>query len=123
MQGENTIQSLGWEDALEKKMATHYWNIPSILAWEIPWTEESGRIWSMRLQRVGHEWATELNWSLHEEPLRNTEMKCLWGGEREELAQQPGEGSVGSQVVGYVVRGGILTDWQVEAWLWWEPWE
>ena len=54
-QGKNTIQSLGWEDALEKKMATHYWNIPSILAWEIPWTEESGRIWSMRLQRVGHD--------------------------------------------------------------------
>ena len=32
-------------------MATH----SSILAWEIPWTEESGRIWSMRLQRVGHD--------------------------------------------------------------------
>ena len=35
---------------LEKEMATH----SSILAWEIPWTEETGGIQSMRLQRVGH---------------------------------------------------------------------
>ena len=44
------IRSLGQEDPLEKEMATHY----SILAWEIPWTEESGRLQSMGLQRVGH---------------------------------------------------------------------
>ena len=35
---------------LEKEMATH----PSILAWEIPWTEEPGRLQSMGLERVGH---------------------------------------------------------------------
>ena len=35
---EAQVQSLGWEDPLEKKMATH----SSILAWEIPWTEEPG---------------------------------------------------------------------------------
>ena len=39
-------QSLGQEDLLEKKMATH----SSILAWRIPWTEELGRLQSMRLQ-------------------------------------------------------------------------
>ena len=45
------VQPLGWEDPLEKSMATH----PSVLAWRIPWTEESGRLQSMGLQRVGHD--------------------------------------------------------------------
>ena len=48
---ETWIQSLGWEDPLEQGMATH----PSILAWKIPWTEKSGRLQSMGLQRVGHD--------------------------------------------------------------------
>ena len=42
---------LGWEDSLEKGMATH----SSILAEESPWTEEPGRLQSMGLQRVGHD--------------------------------------------------------------------
>ena len=45
------IGSLGWEDPLEKGMATH----SSILAWRIPWTEEPGRLQSMELQRVRHD--------------------------------------------------------------------
>ena len=45
------VQSLGWEDPLQEGMATH----PSILAWEIPWTEEPGGLQSMVLQRVGHD--------------------------------------------------------------------
>ena len=49
------VQSLGWEDPLEKGMATH----SSILAWETPWTEEPGELQSMRSQRVGYDWATE----------------------------------------------------------------
>ena len=40
------VQSLGWEDPLEKEMATH----SSILDWEIPWTEELGRLQSMGLK-------------------------------------------------------------------------
>ena len=40
------VQSLGWEDALEKEIATY----SSILAWEIPWTEESGRLQSLGLK-------------------------------------------------------------------------
>ena len=40
---ENLVQSLGWEDPLEKGMAT----LSSILAWRIPWTEEPGRLQSM----------------------------------------------------------------------------
>ena len=48
---ETGVQSLGQEDPLEKGMATH----SSILAWEIPWTEEPGGLQSMGLQRVGHD--------------------------------------------------------------------
>ena len=56
---ETWVQSLGREDPLEKEMATH----SSILAWRIPWTEEPGRLQSMGLQRVGHDWATSLSLS------------------------------------------------------------
>ena len=45
---ETRIQSLGWEESLEKEMATHSY----ILAWEIPWTQEPGGWQSMGLQRV-----------------------------------------------------------------------
>ena len=48
---ETQVQSLGWEDPLEKEMATH----SSTLAWKIPWTEEHGRLQSMGSQRVGHD--------------------------------------------------------------------
>ena len=43
--------SEAWEDSLEKKMEIH----SSILAWEIPWTEEPGGLWSIGLQRVRHD--------------------------------------------------------------------
>ena len=46
---ETQVRSLGWEDPLEKGMATH----SSILAWRIPWTEEPGGLQSMGSQRVG----------------------------------------------------------------------
>ena len=46
---ETQVQSLGQEDPLEKKMATH----SSILAWRILWTEEPGELQSMGSQRVG----------------------------------------------------------------------
>ena len=47
---EMQVQSLHWDDPLEKEMATH----SSIRAWEIPWTEEPGGLQSMGSQRVGH---------------------------------------------------------------------
>ena len=47
---ETWVQSLGWEDPLEKEMAAH----SSILAGKIPWTEEPDRLQSMGSQRVGH---------------------------------------------------------------------
>ena len=48
---ETWVRSLGWEDPLEKEMATH----SSILSWKISWTEEPGGLQSMGSQRVGHD--------------------------------------------------------------------
>ena len=64
------LWSQGREDPLEKEMANH----SSILAWRIPWTQESGRIQSMGSQRVGHDWANI------DRIKPNKEMgTCLWG--------------------------------------------
>ena len=52
---ETWVQSLGWEDTLEWEMVTH----SSILAWKIPWTEEPGRLKSMRSQR-SQAWVSNL---------------------------------------------------------------
>ena len=57
---ETWVPSLGWEDPLEKEIATH----PSILAWRIPWMEEPGRLQSTASQRVWHDWATSFSLSL-----------------------------------------------------------
>ena len=45
------VRNLGWEDPLEKGMATH----PRILSWRIPWTEENGGLQFLGLQRVRHD--------------------------------------------------------------------
>ena len=55
---EAQVGSLSWEDLLEKEMATH----SSVLAWEIPLTEEPDGLQSVGSQRVRHDWATELNY-------------------------------------------------------------
>ena len=52
---ETGVRCLGQEDPSEKEMATH----SSILAWEIPWTEEPGSLQSLGSQRVGHDLATK----------------------------------------------------------------
>ena len=57
---ETQTWSLGQEDPLEKEMATH----SGTLAWKIPWTEEPGRLQSMALQKVRHNWATSLSFFL-----------------------------------------------------------
>ena len=56
---ETQVQSLDQED-LEKEMATY----SSTLAWKIPWMEEPGRLQSMGLQRVGHDWVTSRSFFL-----------------------------------------------------------
>ena len=62
---ETWVRSLGLEDPLEKGKATY----SSILAWKIPWSEEPGRLQSMGLQRVGHDWAIK----------HSTEPWARWG--------------------------------------------
>ena len=57
MRPEPRVRSLGQEDPLEKEMATH----SSILAWKIPWTEETGVLQSMESQRVGRDLTTKRN--------------------------------------------------------------
>ena len=52
---ETRVWSLDWEDPLEKEMATH----SHILVWEIPWTEEQGRLQSMDCKGVGHDLVTK----------------------------------------------------------------
>ena len=67
---EMWVRSLGWEDPLEKEMATH----SSILAWRIPWTEEPGGLQSKGSQRVGHDWATSHSHS----PPFNKQVNVQW---------------------------------------------
>ena len=69
---ETWIQSLGGEDPLEQETATH----SSILTWEIPWTEEPGRLQSMGLQRVRHEGAQNFSWAF--DPSRPMYLFVLW---------------------------------------------
>ena len=57
---ETWVQSLDWEDPLEKEIAAH----SSILVWEIPWTEEPDELQSMGSQRGRYEFATELTCTL-----------------------------------------------------------
>ena len=57
---ETGVRSLGREDPSEKEMATH----SSILAWEIPWTEEPGGLQSMGSQRVGHDFMINTHWAV-----------------------------------------------------------
>ena len=58
---ERWVQSLGWEDLLEKGMATH----SSIHAWRTPWTEEPSGLQSMGSKRVRHDWATNTHTHTH----------------------------------------------------------
>ena len=61
---ETWVLSLGWDDPLEKSMATH----SSILAWRIPWTEEPGGLQSMGSQRVGLDWSDLARACTHGQP-------------------------------------------------------
>ena len=73
---ETWVQSLGWEDPLTRGMATH----SSILPCRIPWTEDPGGIQSMRSQRVGHDWATQL---IHKKGRGGREVGVVTKGQHE----------------------------------------
>ena len=76
---ETWVRSLGWEDPLEKEMATH----SSTLAWRIPWREGPGRLQSTGSQRVGHDWATFtldlFTWRFRANSLKHSLKKCIHG--------------------------------------------
>ena len=71
---ETWVWSLGWEDPLEKGMATH----SSILAWRIPWTEEPGGLQSMGSQRVRYNWAMNHSCKVHNTTLQYTYTTVMW---------------------------------------------
>ena len=73
---ETQVQSLGWEDPLEKEMAPH----SRTLAWKIPWMEEPGRLQSMGLQRVRHDFSLSVSLSL-------SFSLSIYRSERSEVAQ------------------------------------
>ena len=85
---ETLVRSLGWEDPLEKEIATH----SSILAWEIPWTEEPGRLQSMGSQRVKHNLVTKQGFPHSSVGKEST---CNAGdlGSIPGLGRSPGEGN------------------------------
>ena len=69
---ETQVPSLGWEDPLEKEMATH----SSILAWRIPWTEEPGGLQSMGSQRVRHNWSDWTHTHTHTPSYSTSHRSC-----------------------------------------------
>ena len=71
---EMQVQSVAQEDPLEKEMATR----SSILAWEIPWTEESGGLYSMRLQTAGHDWVAKDTSNTHESKFMTWKRQSKW---------------------------------------------
>jgi len=70
---ETQVQSLDWEDPLEKEKATH----SNILAWVKPWTEEPGRKQSMESQRVRHDRATNTHTHTHTHTHTIVHQSCL----------------------------------------------
>ena len=112
---ETWVQSLGWEDPLEKGKPTH----SSILAWRVPWTEESGRLQPMGLQRVRHDWATNLfrfhfSWEVSVPGgSGGKESACNAG----DLGSIPGLGSSPGEGIGYLLQySGLESSMDREAW-------
>ena len=75
---ETWIRSLGQEDPLEEEMTTH----SSILAWRIPWTGGPGRLLSVGLQRVGHNWVTDTYILLYHFLMEEKEISILCAAEQ-----------------------------------------
>ena len=74
---ETWVQFLGWEDPLEKGMETH----SSILAWRIPWTEDSDKLWSMGSQTIGHDWvAKHSSFSTYRRQVEDMGGALFWEG-------------------------------------------
>ena len=89
---ETLVRSLSQEDPLEKETATH----SSILAWEIPWTEEPGGLQSMALQRVVHDLATTTTVIR----LWKGQIICLPSSRKRSYNWNPNLSAPGSQLLG-----------------------
>ena len=100
---ETWVRSLGWEYLLEKEMATH----ASILAWKIPWTEESGRLQTMGSQRVGHNWVIfTLLYGESEEELKSLLMKVKEESEKVGLKLNIQKTKI--------MASGPITSWEID---------
>ena len=90
---ETQVQSLCWDDPLEKRMVIY----SSILAWRIPWTEEPGGLQSMGLQRVRHDWSdltysfTLTNSLTHSHSLAHTLLSRYYYLQGKKLRQREGK--------------------------------
>ena len=108
------VWSQGWEDPLEKEMAAH----SSILAWEIPWTEELERLQPMGSQRVWQDWATGHTHSLLNVSLHGP----THPGFNKGLPAKPCISPIGSSLLGHLLEDLL----QSEQWFWFphgNPWE
>ena len=129
---EIRVQSLGWEDPLEKEMAIH----SSTIAWKILWTEEPGRLQSVGSERVGHDWATSLKVKAREKVPNsdgqigqgmNQEIKRgsdIWTEPRSKYrgSSWKGRESVFQTLNGLStkVRWDRRLGWKVYGWRWWK---
>ena len=97
---ETYVLSLGWEDPLEKGMATH----SSILDWRIPWTEEPGRLQSMGSPRVRHDFTFTFTFHFHalEKAMATHSSVLAW--RIPGMGEPGGLPSIGSHRVGYNSR-------------------
>ena len=95
---ETQVCSLGWEDPLEKGMATH----SSILAWRIPWTEEPCGLQSMGLQRVRHPSSTNtFTFTFHSlQDHGHCSAAWLLGLSKQKAGSIPGPGRAEAALVG-----------------------
>ena len=95
---ETQVCSLGWEDSLEKGMATH----SSILAWRIPWTEEPCGLQSMGLQRVSHPSSTNtFTFTFHSLQYHgHCSAAWLLGLSKQKAGSVPGPGHAEAALVG-----------------------
>ena len=87
------VQSLGWEDPLEKEMATH----SSICAWRIPWTEEPGGLQFMGLQRIRHNLVTK------QQQYYLQVSKCYLQGSYQNLRVLSGDSNAGQEHIFSVI--------------------
>ena len=94
---ETWVQSLGWKDLLEKEMATR----STILAWKIPWAEEPGRLQSMGLKRVRHDFTFTFTFTFMHCRKKWKPTPVFLPGESQGLGEPGGLPSMGSHGVGH----------------------